>query len=213
MAKCFFEPQRAEGVIAYAAGQNEQDPNRVQPFLDQTKEAAAALKEKNLFVPKPPKVHPVKQVDGILGLETLIGGKWYKVGDMIGDAKVVAIESTQVMIEWNGEKKGFAPLVAITSKPTPDPKVTVEKTSDADKDKSSAAPVRAEATTVTVAETAAEDDPLAWLGIELSPQVRAKLMEMWNSVPEEQRQKAKDEWNNMSESEKEEAIRSIEEQM
>ncbi len=211
VAQCVFEPKRAEGVMAYAAAQDAQDPNRVQPFLDRNKEAATILKDKNLFVVKPPKSHPVKQVDGILGREALIGGKWYKVGDTVGDAEIIAVEPTQVMIAWNGEEKGFAPLAAINNKSAVGQKVTAERGPDVDKGKSASAPVPTQVATVTAEQTVAEDDPLAWLGVDLPPRVRAMILEKWNSASDEEKQQAKDRWNSMSESEKEEAIRSFEE--
>lgn len=209
VAKCFFEPQRAEGVVAYAAGQNEHDPNRVQPFLDQTREAATVLKDKNLFVLKPPRAHPVNQVDGILGREVLIAGKWYKVGDCVGDAKIISIDSTEAIVEWDGQEKSFAPLVAISNKPVPDPKVTVEKTPDVEKGGAAAVPVEVKVATVTVEETATEDDPLGWIGMDLSPEMRAKIMEKWSSASDEQKQQIKDRWSNMSAREKEEALQSL----
>jgi len=47
-----------------------------------------------------------------LGDEALINGKWYKIGDMVADAKIVAIEPAQVRIEWEGSEKSFAPIDA-----------------------------------------------------------------------------------------------------
>ncbi|MHC4742368.1 MAG: hypothetical protein ACYS8Z_10670, partial [Planctomycetota bacterium] len=73
---------------------------------------ANAIKKENLFVPVPPKRHPVSAVLGIMGAEALINGKWYKVGDRIGDAKVIAVEPTQVKIEWDGNEKWFAPIAS-----------------------------------------------------------------------------------------------------
>ena len=65
-----------------------------------------------MFAPPPPKQHPVKEVWGIFGDEVLIKNKWYKVGDTVGDAKVVAIGPTSVKIEWDGKEKVFAPIDA-----------------------------------------------------------------------------------------------------
>ncbi len=57
-------------------------------------------------------------MSGILGDEVLINGKWYKAGDKVGDAKIVAIEAAQVRIEWEGKEKIFAPISA-ASAPNP----------------------------------------------------------------------------------------------
>ena len=208
VANSFIEPKRVRGIVVEASARTAQDPNQVQPFLDETQSAADALKEKNLFVKAPPKQHPVKQVDGILGKEVLIANKWYKAGDKIGDATIVAVESTQVTIEWNGKEKFFAPISAASkqtaSKPpeVKKPKVVKEE---------SAGPVtEAKAEVVRVEEAPAEEDMFAWLGVTLSPAARAKLEQMWNAMPPEQQEKVKEQWNNMSEEEKEKAIDDLE---
>jgi hypothetical protein len=71
---------------------------------------AEALKKKNLFVPPPPEQNPVREVLGILGDEALINDKWYKAGDSVGDAKILAIEPTKVRVSWKGQEKEFSPL-------------------------------------------------------------------------------------------------------
>ena len=111
-ASFFRGPARVEDAVAHALNQNNREPNDVQRYLKAAQEVAAALKEKNLFIIKPPKQHPVKQVDGILGNEALIGDKWYKAGAKIGDAVLLAVEPTQVRIEWDGQEKTFPPLAA-----------------------------------------------------------------------------------------------------
>jgi len=209
VAQCVIEPKRVEGIVAYATARHELDPNEVQPYLDEPKGSAAAVKENNLFVKAPPKQHPVKQVDGILGREVLIGNKWYKVGDKIGEAKVISVASTEVTIEWNGQTKIFAPLASAKSKPIADPKRPAEKPKKV-KAEASASPAKAAVKEVTATETAVEDNPLAWLGVTLSPAAQAKFLEMWNNWPEEQKQKVKDEWNGMSDDEKQEAVTSFE---
>ena len=212
VARCFIEPKRAEGMVAYATGQGHQDPNRVAVCLDNTKTVATALKEKNLFVVVPPREHPVKQVDGILGREVLVGDKWYTVGDKIGDATIVSVESTLVTIEWDGQQKSFAPIAAATDTPATGPKPEVAKTQKAEA-KTPEAPTEANAAQVTVTETITDDDPLAWLGVELSPQLKAMLLEKWNSLSEEEKQKAREEWNGMSDEEKQSEIESMERHM
>jgi hypothetical protein len=71
---------------------------------------ADGLKKNNLFAPPVPKQHPVTDVFGIMGNEALINGNWYKAGDRIGDARIVAIGPSQVRIEWEGSEKVFAPI-------------------------------------------------------------------------------------------------------
>ncbi|MHC4666439.1 MAG: hypothetical protein ACYS9T_10890 [Planctomycetota bacterium] len=108
----FVTSARAEKLIGDAVARSELDPNAAEKYLAQSKETADKLKKKNLFAPPAPKKHPVKEVSGILGSEVLIKGKWYKVNDKVGDAKIVAIEPTFVRIEWGGKEKIFAPISA-----------------------------------------------------------------------------------------------------
>lgn len=210
VAQSVIEPKRVEGLVAYAVERNDQDPNRAQPWLDSAKDVAKTLREKNLFVKVPPKEHPVKQVDGILGREILVGDKWYKVGDKIGDAKVISVESTHVIIEWDGQEKTFSPIASANAKPASAPKQPEAKP---EKAKAESPESTAKADAVTVTETAGADDPLAWLGVDLPPHVKAKFLEMWNSMPEEQKENAKKEWNKMSDEKKQEAVREFEENM
>ena len=71
---------------------------------------AEQLKKSNLFSPPAPPRHPVTSVLGILGNEALIGDRWYKAGDNIADAKVVAVEPTQVRVQWQGRETVFVPM-------------------------------------------------------------------------------------------------------
>jgi len=81
-------------------------------YFAKYKALANELKKNNLFVPPSPKQHPVKEVLGILGNEVIIRDKLYKVGDKVGEAKIVAIGPTEVTIEWDGKEKPFAPIDA-----------------------------------------------------------------------------------------------------
>lgn len=113
----FVSSARAERLVEQAIAQAEPDAEDVQKYLAQSKAIADELKRKNLFAPPEPKQQPIKQVWGILGDEVLIDGsdKWYKVGDMVQDAKIVAIEPTQVKIQWDGREIVLAPIEAASS--------------------------------------------------------------------------------------------------
>ena len=108
-------PARAEKSVRRAVALNKPDANDMEKCLAKSKAIANELKKNNLFAPPPPKQHPVKQVSGILGDEALINGKWYKAGDKVGDANIVAIEPAQVKIAWNGTEKVFLPIEAASS--------------------------------------------------------------------------------------------------
>jgi hypothetical protein len=71
------------------------------------------------------KQHPISYVSAIMGNEVCINEQWYKLGDVVKDAKIVAIEPTQVRIEWEGQEKTFAPIDApIIERPSQRPSVT-----------------------------------------------------------------------------------------
>ncbi len=76
----------------------------------QVQSALEGLKKNNLFAPPAAKQCPVREVIGILGNQALINGQWYKVGDTVADAKILAIEPTKVKVVWNGQEKEFMPI-------------------------------------------------------------------------------------------------------
>ena len=109
----FVASPSAKRMVEKAVTQSKLDPNDVEKYFAKSKAIVDELKKKNLFVPPPPKQKPV--VSGILGDEALIKGKWYKVGDKVGDSKIVAIEAAQVRIEWEGKEIVLAPIQAPSS--------------------------------------------------------------------------------------------------
>jgi hypothetical protein len=199
---------RVQNLSAQIRHLGEQDPKHLQDSLKQAKETVDGLKKSNLFVRQPPKEHPVKQVDGILGSEVLIGGKWYKVGEQIGDAKIVAITSTEVKIAWDGREQTFAPLAAVGAEAPPPPQAPGKPQPEKPPETAKAAPPSAPAE-VKVAAAPADNDPLAWMGVTLPPQIKAKLLEQWNQMPEEEKEKAKDKWNSMPQADKDKAVEEL----
>jgi len=87
-------------------------PGDVASLLASSRASAEDLKKRNLFVPPVPKQHPAANVLGILGDEVLINDKWYRAGDRVGDAEILAIEPTKVRIAWDGQEKEFFPIGA-----------------------------------------------------------------------------------------------------
>ncbi len=119
LASFFVASANTKGLVKDAVVQSRPDANDAEKYFAKSRGIADELKKKNLFVPPEPKKHPVKQVSAILGYEALIflssdeklaNGKWYKVGDMIEDARIVAIEPIQVKVEWEGKEKTFSPF-------------------------------------------------------------------------------------------------------
>ncbi len=205
-----FYVQRGQMQSVLTLGQTVRDANNLQQSLGAAKKAADTLKQSNLFVKAPPKENPIKQVDGILGNEAFIAGKWYKVGEKIADAKIVAIEATKIEVEWDGKKTSFAPIGATSAAapPPPPPAAAEPKKKEAAPAPPPKPPEIKEVKAVPPAPV--EEDPLAWLGVKLSPKLRAMLLEKWNSASPEEREKAQKEWNNMPEDKKQEAIQQME---
>lgn len=118
----FVATARAQTVLKQAAANGTTDTKEIQNHLARYKEVADELKKNNLFAPPAPKQHPVREVSGIMGNEALINGKWYKTGDMVADAKIVAVEATQVRIEWDGNETTFLPINAAMSADAKEPR-------------------------------------------------------------------------------------------
>ncbi|MCL5280528.1 MAG: nitronate monooxygenase [Planctomycetes bacterium] len=194
---------QALGTLAGGTG----DPDRLKQSLGEAKKTVDSLKQNNLFIKAPPKQNPVKQVEGILGGEALIAGKWYKVGDKIADAKIVAIAATQVEVEWDGKKTSFSPIASVSAGP-PAPPAGPGGPPRKEAGPQPPKPPKAEVAKPSAPPT--QDDPLAWMGVKLSPKVREKFLQMWNSIPDDQKEAAKDKWNSMPEDKKQEAIQQME---
>lgn len=200
-----IEGKRVRNITALTC--NGCEPNELQQHLDEAEKTADALKQGNLFVKQPPKTHPVKQVDGILGEEVLISGKWYKAGAKVRDAKILAIGPTEVRIEWDGKETVFTPIAASdsgSSRPTrPEP-------AQRDGPSPPRPASRAEVVKTEAPEAPATDDPLAWLGVSLSPQLKEKLLERWNKLSDEEKEQRRREWNEMDDEQKQQTLESLE---
>ena len=137
----FISLARAESIVKQAVAQSKSEPNVVKILTAKANPLVDELKKNNLFSPPPPRENPAKAVLGILGDEAYINGKWYKVGDKVGDAKILAIDAASVTAEWDGKKNVFFPIDAEVSsasggpksgpkKPVPKPGVTRGKRAD-----------------------------------------------------------------------------------
>jgi len=101
---------RAQNLVKKATAQDKPIPKETGDAAAASWAVAEQLKKSNLFSPPIPPRHPVTSVLGILGNEALIGDRWYKAGDNIADAKVVAVEPTQVRVQWQGRETVFVPM-------------------------------------------------------------------------------------------------------
>jgi hypothetical protein len=196
---------KMEKLVEEAVAQSKADPNSAKEYLAKFKEIADELKKKNMFAPPPPKPGwPVKRVEGILGNTAWINGEWRKVGDEIGGAKILEIGPTYVKIVWEGKEKIFYPFDVGT---VPEPK---KKEKRVEKPRPKKKKVEKKPVEEKVA-TTSEDDPLAWMGVKLSPKLRAKILEKWNEMSDEQKEQWKEQWNNMSDEQKEKMVEQMEE--
>ena len=108
----FIASARAENVVKNAQTQSQADPKMVEAQLAKSRPIADQLKTNNLFSPPPPKQHPIRDIYAIFGDEVLINDKWYKAGDRVADAKIIAIGPTSVTTEWDGKQQVFYPIQA-----------------------------------------------------------------------------------------------------
>jgi len=200
----FANPARAENSVKRAVELSKPDPNDMEKYFAKSKAIADELKKNNLFAPPLPKQHPVKQVSGILGNEVLIKDKWYKTGDKVGEAIIVAVEPTLVRIEWESSEKVFAPISAVSA---PETKKAVANVAKAVVKKEE--PKKVEKAVEEKAETVSTEDPLAWMGVDLPPKMREMILQKWNNASDEEKAKAKEEWNSMPEDQKRQAIEAM----
>jgi hypothetical protein len=193
-------------AVAVAFTMTGKDPNEAKGPAAAAKGVADALKKKNLFAKQPPKEHPIKQIDGILGNEALIQNKWYKTGDKVGDARIVSIGATGVLVDWDGKKTTISPIAAAMSESGPPrPELAKSKSSEPNKPAK-----KADANEVKVVAKPKTDDPLAFMGTSLSERVRGILLQLWDKVPDDQKEKAKEDWSKMSDAEKQKALQAME---
>ncbi|MBN1844562.1 MAG: hypothetical protein JW810_02685 [Sedimentisphaerales bacterium] len=175
-------------------------------------ETADTLQKKNLFLPPPAPPKRPEICEAILGDQAYIDGDWRKVGDTLSaGAKLIAIEATYAQIEHEGKTYQLAPIAAASSAPSgpAGPKPPADRDSagpakPAPADQGKGKPPAA------ASSAASADDPFAWLGVELSPELREKLEKMWAMLPDEQKEMAKQKWMNMSDEEKEKALEELE---
>lgn len=199
---------RANTLMQKIVTVSKPEPDRTEDYLSQSKKLAEKLKEKNIFVLQKSKPNPGKGVSGICGNEVLISGKWYKLGDKVDEGEITAIEPTRVKIRWKGKEQYFYPIGAASS---PGPKRKETKPAPKGTKKEVAAPQ--EQTAEITENVTREEDPLAWLGVELSDNVRAKLLEKWNSLSDEEKEKFKEQWNNMPDEQKQKSVEAWEQHL
>jgi hypothetical protein len=193
----FFQKRSISGIIAESMKLLDGQNSKAKEYLEAYGKEVEKLKDKGIFCPEKKKPSP-PQIIAILGHSVLIGDTWCKVGEEQAGAKIVKIEPTQVMILWEGKEMKLSPLLAgAPEKSDEKSKIMVEKTESG---------VRvAKSSPEPAAESAVQkpgDDPLAWLGAEVSAELRAFLLKVFEMMPADQLERSKQEWANMSEEQK-----------
>jgi hypothetical protein len=123
----FVTSSKSSTLLESALAQSKQNAGQAEKHLADSKAIAEKVKKNNLFAPPAMKQHPVSAVSAIMGNEVLINDQWYKLGDVVSDAKIVAIEPMQVKILWDGQEKTFAPVDApLPERPSQKPGATTE---------------------------------------------------------------------------------------
>ncbi len=195
---------RAERLMKKAAAQSVYDPNEAKKQFKAYRDFANEIKENNLFVPKKPKQNPAKNITGILGREILINDRWYKVGDKVGDAEILAVEPTRVKVRWKDKEEYFSPLGAVTAAaPRQMTKGSLIKKSEKNSRIATPQNRTIDQQAVIVQQ---QNDPLAWLGVDIPEHLRAKFLEKWNSLSDEEKEQAKEQWNSLSDDQKQQAV-------
>lgn len=185
------------------------DPNEgtIKSMQAKYNEAASKLKKKNPFDPTPKNKNPISKVMAIMGNEAMIKDKWYKAGDKIGDAIIIAVEPTQIRVKWDGKETTIAPIAsaieyAAVKKPEKKEETQDEKNEVEKQEVEGTEPIEA---------AAVEEDILAWMGVTMSAELRAKILEKWNEMSDEEKEQAKAQWSQMSDEQKQQAVDQMEE--
>jgi len=201
IAAVFVDSFRWGALMSRAVAQSSIDANDAKRYFEEAKVLGDELKKQNLFSPPEPKKHPVNEVSGILGSEVLISGKWYKAGERVGDANIVSIEPTRVKVVWQGKEKYFSPIAASSNGVS----VNGRRSNNVKKRNrlnGKAEPVMKNTPKESAVKVVEAEDPLAWLGVKLTAKAREMFLKRWNSMSDEEKEKAKEQWNKLSQEQK-----------
>jgi len=106
---------RTKGRIERVVAENGQNDEAVKACIASNRAAADKIKERNMFAEPKAKAKP-PTCSAILGSKALINEKWYKVGDEVGGAKIIAIGPKEVTILWEEKEKKLFPFAASAKK-------------------------------------------------------------------------------------------------
>jgi uncharacterized membrane protein YgcG len=82
--------------------------NAMELYRKRSADEVKKVTEKNPFAAEAQKPQP-PQLAGVMGDEVLFNGQWYKVGQEIGGAKILKIDPTFVMVDFEGKQQVITP--------------------------------------------------------------------------------------------------------
>ena len=97
-------------AIQSARNNFKQDDETVKKYIANHRNISDELKKSNLFVPPSTSTPKLPVCTAILGDSALIDGKYYKAGDEISGATIVAVEAFEITVSWQGEEKKLIPF-------------------------------------------------------------------------------------------------------
>ena len=170
-------------------------------YQERFRAAAEKLKNRSLFsMPSKAPVNPVKKIDAIMGAEALIDNEWYKAGDSIKGVKIISVDSAEVTLLFNGKEIKLSPIsaptrYAVREKPAPMTDMNANKGKPAETTDDLQQQVQSAQQTVV-------EDEFSWVGVKLSPELKAKFVEQWSKLSDEQKAEAKKRWQAMPDGQK-----------
>lgn len=165
------------------------------------------LNENGIFYVAKPKPQPPRCA-GILGESALLNNQWCKVGENKCGAKLVRIEPTYIVIEWEGKEMELSPLLASNGGSRNAKRIEGNKESEK---KTGGQAKVVKATVEEVAVSTGGEDPLAWMGVELTAQQRECLLKYWGLLSDEEKEVQKQQWQNLSEDQKQNMLNEMQE--
>jgi hypothetical protein len=175
-------------------------------IVDDSQRMADDLKKNNLFMSAVQSDCPIKEVSGIMGSEVLIKRQWYKVGDRIDGAIILAVEPSYIRIKWEGGEKILAPAEAASEQSWQ--LQAAGRKSDAleagTENQTQRTPTAVAAGQPQTTGEAAQnrEDQLAWLGVELTAEQRQKAELLWSRMSEQVKEMMRQRWSMMPEEER-----------
>jgi len=100
---------QAAAAIEQCKVREKETAQKAKEVLAEQKSAGDRLKQKNAFVPPPERPGP-PACQGIIGQSALFGDTLYKAGEKVGEAEIISVGTTEVVIKWQGAEMKLDPF-------------------------------------------------------------------------------------------------------